>query len=1408
MGESISPSDVFNELAYEFAERLRHGERPSLTEYTERHPELADDIRDLFPTLVIVEQLGSAGDKQSDPTTDRSQLPVPIPERLGDYRILREIGRGGMGIVYEAEQESLGRHVALKVLTQHRHAGPIHLMRFQREARAVALLHHTNIVPVFGVGVDDGTHYYAMQYIHGRSLDAVVRELVRVRGEASPETALSHGNHDSISARLARGLITNRFGAQPAGDAVNAVDSLGTTPSGNSSAPVLPLADAESTLVGGFSSTSSIFKRKERQYYRSVARLGLQAAEALAHAHGHGVVHRDIKPANLLLDLQGIIWVTDFGLAKAEGAEELTSPGDVVGTLRYMAPERFHGESDERCDIYSLGVSLYEMLTLRPAFPASFRHQLIKSIIDTEPPRPRKFDPQIPRDLETIVLKAIAKRPADRFSSASEMARELGRFVEHRPIRSRRVSAPERLWRWSRRNPAVAMLTILAMLLTTVLAITSTTAAWKFRDQRDAVRKEQRNTQAELGHALLQQGRALRYSRQPGRRADGLEILDKAARIASDATPRSDLMEKLRDEAIATLAETDEQQVRTWPGLNLPAKDVSISLDADRYVVVENEDSLHVHRLSDRAEIQVVKSDHASALSWPMLVPGGRFVVAMSGSTEMKLWDLERGELAAAWPADVRGAMCRPDGKQIAAVQSDGDLSIYDLPAMTQVHRFNIGSNVARRVAYERLAWSRDGRFLAFLGPEAKNAAVYEAASGRVVLDLKIPTAHVHRTLALSQNGGVLAVTHDRAISIYDVANGERLAMLQGHQSEGINAQFQPDGDLLASECWDGNTRLWDPIRGRLLITLPGSFRGWVGNGSHLLIGRDQDLILYQITQAAERRTIDCRMLSEHAGAALFGPARVVFSPDGEMLAMALRPEGVRIVRASDGVGLAHLPIGYCDEVLYLPDGSLLTCNDHGLCRWPVRRMRGDTLRMGPPEPLAAVTPRDGYVHTGLAADGSGRLIGIAAPAQQGSVLVDSEQPWRRTCLVPHRLVSSLTISPNGRWVATAGLEPSGDNGLVKVWDAATGQLLVELPTGYSQTVFSPDGQWLALSGVSRYRLFKTGSWSPGPEVDYGAQHGCLRMSFHPDGRLAALLDTIQPVVRLVEVETGRVLATFESPDESNLYCVVFSPDGRFIAASHADQRVELWDLSSIRSRLEKLNLAAGVPDIFSGSSTGAHSPAVDRIEIEGANPAGLRLLAVRHTLRHAVSAIREMFDASLADAAELRARAARWVRLGQWRLAVIDYRASLARQPDVASAANNLSWCLASMPGRGDPDEAVRWAQKAVDLVPNNPHNRNTLGVALYRAGRFAEAAILLDRNIAQDAATSGYDWVFLAMCKQRLGQAGLARHALARARQWRDLQNQSSPLFSAEFDSLLQEAQGLVDESLPDFPADVFGR
>jgi serine/threonine protein kinase/WD40 repeat protein len=1135
MGESVSPSDVFNDLAYEFAERLRHGERPSLQEYTDRYPELAAEIRELFPTLVIVEQLGSGHDNPSDLSAGPPPQEESVPQRLGDYRILREIGRGGMGIVYEAEHESLGRRVALKVLPHHRHRGAIELIRFQREARAVALLHHTNIVPVFRVGVDEGVHFYAMQYIDGRSLDSVLREIIKLRGMSVSEGNVSYVDPDKISASLAIGLLTNQFWVPTHAVDSDSIDSPGPALPATWSGPSQLEAESVSGLIS-VSSTTTISGRKERHYYRSVARLGMQAAEALSHAHAHGVIHRDIKPANLLLDLQGTIWVTDFGLAKAERAEVITTPGDVVGTLRYLAPERFKGQTGKRSDIYSLGLSLYKMLTLRPAFPASHRPQLIKSIIDSEPVRPRKLDPQIPRDLETIVLKAIAKKPSDRFSSAIEMAKELGRYVEGRPIRSRRLSVPERIWRSSRRNPAIAMLTLLAMLLTTILAITSTTAAWKFRDQRDAVQNEQENTRAELARSLLLQGRALRYSRQSGRRAEGLETVARAAIIARARMARSNLVDELRDEAIATLAEVDERRLQTWLGLDLSAQVASFSFDSDRYVVLGTAGSLHVHRLADQAEIDVIKSERPSTLSWPLLIPGGRFVIVLSGSERTEFWDLERREVPAVWPADVRGAMHRPDGRQVAALLSGGELRIYNLPAMTESTRFPLGRDIPKRIANKCMALSEDGRYLALMRADTQDAWVYEVASGRVVLEMKIPIARVHRTLALSRNGGLLAVTHDRAVSVYDVANGERLCMLQGHQSEGINAWFQPGGTALASECWDGTTRVWDPIRGDLLVAMPGNFRGWAGVGPNVVIGQEHDLVVYQIAPGKERRTIDCRMLSEQAGAALYGPARLTFSPDGQMIAMALRPEGVRIVRTSDGVGLAHVPIGNCDEVLYLPDGSLLTCNDRGLCRWPVRPSETGALQMGPPEPLAPITRRSGFVHVGLAASASGRLIGIASQIRQGSMLLDPESPWRKTWLVPHRRVFDLAISPDGRWAATSGLEPSADRALVKVWDAATGRLDVDLPVGSSYLAFSPDGQWLGVNGTSHYRFFRTGSWTRGPEIDYGAHEGAMRMAFHPGSRLAALLDASQSVARLVEVETGREIAAFESPDKARLH--------------------------------------------------------------------------------------------------------------------------------------------------------------------------------------------------------------------------------------------------------------------------------
>jgi serine/threonine protein kinase/WD40 repeat protein len=1416
LGESMSDSDVFNELAHEFAERFRRGERPSLTEYTDLYPQLADEIRDLFPTLVMMEQLGSGADRDSDRVTGSFPQGRSIPERLGDFRIIREIGRGGMGIVYEAEQESLGRHVALKVLSHTRHLGPIQLIRFQREAKAAALLHHTNIVPVFGVGIHEDVHYYAMQYIQGQGLDAVLREMIRLRGEVVQEPSMPHVEPNSISVSLASGLLRNRFPVDPAMQGASArVPSAAARP-GASSEGTAPKGDAVSLPVEGSSSSSSILGHKETTYFRSVARLGRQAAEALAYAHSHGVVHRDIKPANLLLDLQGTIWVTDFGLAKAEGSDELTSPGEVVGTLRYMAPERFQGKADARCDVYSLGLTLYEMLTLEPAFTGSHRAQLINSILSLEPAPPRKLDRHIPRDLETIILKAVAKNPSDRFSTAAEMARELGRFVDGRPIHSRRASVPERLWRWSRRYPEVALLSLLAATLTLVLAIGSTVAAWKFHeqrdqvlDQRDSLRKEQKKTQLELARSLLQQVRAERYSRQPGPRAQRLERLAQAAQLARAGMARPSLLTDLRGEAIATLGDSNVRPSKTWPGLNLSPAVSSFSFDADRYVVVEGGHTFHLHRISDRSQLRVVKTNRAGSLVEPELDPSGHFVYVRSDPSKIDLWDLDRGEVPGVWPSDVCDVAYRPDGGQIAALRPDGEIRVYDLPAMTEARRLHLGSRFVARVEYSRLALSRDGRSLAVMRGETQDAWVYDLTSGRVMIHVKVPRVYRTGGLALNRKATLLAAANDHTISVYALDDGERLAMLQGHQEGWIHAYFEPEGNLLISECRDRVIRVWDPIRGQLLAAFPGHFRGLLGTRSKIVVGQRDDLTLYELDPGDERRTIDCRTLRERADSAVWGPEGLAFSPDGSMIALAMRPDGVYIVRPSDGVVLAHLPIGRCNAVQFLPDGSLLTHNGQGLCRWPVRSSGDGVLRIGPAEPLAL--NYSGYPPIGLAHSASGRLVGASTDRRQGSLLMDLERPWRRTWLRPHAGVYDVAISPDGKWAATAAWEGGSGREQVKVWDTATGLISRVIP-GTACVAFSPDGQWMGIDDRTSYRFFRIGTWAPVSKVDYAVDkspgQGTMPIAFHPGGKIAAVLAADRTTVLLVDVQSGHRLTAIDGPSESQVYRLVFSPDGRFLAVTRNSQKVDLWNLPSIRLRLQEMGLVSGFTDSFGTPSQAVPLASIERIEVRGADPVGLRLLAARQTLNEAACAIRRLFDEDLFDADDLADRGYLWNRLEHWRQAASDFRRSLARNPDSAAVANELAWCLAVAPGRGQADEAVRWARVALEREPNSTFFRNTLGAALYRAGKFAEAAVELERNIAANAPMIGYDWVLLAMCKQKLAEMASAHNFLSRAAGWRPA---GVPLTAPQPDDflvLLREARALLEGPLLDFPPDVFTR
>ena len=401
---------------------------------------------------------------------------------LGDFRILREVGRGGMGVVYEARQLSLGRRVALKVLPFAAALDPRQLQRFKVEAQAAALLHHTHIVPVFAVGVERGVHYYAMQLIDGRTLAHAIRELRRLHGLTSKEEPSAAGWH------------------QAGPDEEHVPNRPDATESPTKEAPPTPTvanyAAEPSPHPAILSSGSSI---RSRAFFQAAARLGIQAAEALEYAHSLGVVHRDVKPANLLLDTRGQLWVTDFGLAQveAEGGLALTLTGDVLGTLRYMSPEQAMGRRtlvDHRTDIYSLGVTLYELLTLHPAIEGSDRQEILRRIAFDDPTNLRRHNPAVPRELETIVLKAMAKEPEGRYATAQELADDLTRFLENRPIRARRLTLAERAAKWARRHTAAvtatfAVLTIVVGALATstlLIALRAASDSGRPRDGRGA----------------------------------------------------------------------------------------------------------------------------------------------------------------------------------------------------------------------------------------------------------------------------------------------------------------------------------------------------------------------------------------------------------------------------------------------------------------------------------------------------------------------------------------------------------------------------------------------------------------------------------------------------------------------------------------------------------------------------------------------------------------------------------------------------------------------------------------------------------------------------------------------------------------------------------------------------------
>jgi serine/threonine protein kinase/WD40 repeat protein len=555
------------------------GNPPDPEAFAARYPDLSDDLLAALEGLALVRGLVGAPDGGGPGGR------LETGRRVAGYRIVRELGRGGMGVVYEAVHVGLDRPVALKVLGTHAAPDSNGRRRFLNEARTAAGLHHTHIVPVFDVGQVGGLCYYAMQRIEGSGLDRVVRHLRSDRPTAAGSLPGAGSSLRSWTRLKGRSKLS-RSRPEQALSPIRGSESETGTWHGRSGTRGLIVSDGESSLVAAPRSRHRedepppFDPPRGTAYYRWVAEIGRAAAEALGHAHQRGVIHRDVKPSNLLVDGRGFVWVGDFGLARRLADPGMTQHDSLLGTPRYMSPEQARpGPIDGRSDLFSLGATLFELLTLRPPFEGRSAAELVEQIAGQEPPSPRQFDPRIPRDLETIILKLLAKRPGDRYATAGALSDDLTRFLNYEPVKARRISPLGRVWRFSRRHPSVSIVSTAATVAILAVSTYSYLRVLHERDEaekaRDIAKAAQSTSEkamgetktanlalrAEMRNRLLHSATVTRFSTVPDRRTAGLGLIKDAAGLGPDP----ELRLKLRNEAIEFLVMRDVEARAPFP---------------------------------------------------------------------------------------------------------------------------------------------------------------------------------------------------------------------------------------------------------------------------------------------------------------------------------------------------------------------------------------------------------------------------------------------------------------------------------------------------------------------------------------------------------------------------------------------------------------------------------------------------------------------------------------------------------------------------------------------------------------------------------------------------------------------------------------------------------------------------